>query len=403
MKYPRQPGRISRAVDWRCLILLAVGWHAMDWQLAQAQSADRLVAEASGPKQLIPVRMPGEFEAQGAIMLSINDWMPHHFGILSDLAAKTEGHTKLLIFYQDVEQVAPVIRHFESEGISGANLVFSQMPLDTIWLRDFGPRIAESPVGPIAIDFFYEGTRPKDDAFPKQWAKAAGTRLRTVRWTVQGGNLLFNGQGIGVTSERIFKDNHIEFPARFRPPNPRAEARRMVTSEFKRACNLTELVVLEPLQNEITRHVDMFLTFVAPDHAIMGWVHPHQDPVNSQILDRNAKRLQQVRVGDRQMKVTRVQFSPRRGQEWSSFTNIILANDLVLLPVFRTDSPQLIAAARKTYENAIPGCTVKTVHLDSMKSLQGSLHCLSMHLPAFAPLPVERHSFESIRARIFPR
>lgn len=351
---------------------------------------------------LIPVRMPGEFEPQRAIMLSVTDWMPHHFDILTELVEKTAGHVDLLVFYEDRAQLTAAVSHLAKDEVNADHVTFSPMELDTIWLRDFGPRIAESPKGAISLDFFYEGSRPQDDRFPRRWAEESRIRLRTVRWTVQGGNLIFNGQGLGVTSERIFKDNAIQFPAQFRPRNPREEARRMVSDEFKRACNLNQLVVLEPLHAEITQHVDMFLTFAAPDHAIVGWLHPARDPVNANILNRNAQRLANVQVDGKPLRVTRIEFPTPQSRQWSSYTNIILANDLVLLPTFGSDPPALVAAARRVYQQAMPGAVVKTVNLDSMKALQGSLHCLSMPLPDFAPWPKTRYQYEALRQQLRP-
>ena len=370
---------------------------------AVAQTPTGLAANSQGsanaPK-LIPVRMPGEFERQRAIMLSITDWMPHHFDILTEIVANTALHVELLIFYEDNAQLTAVVRHLAKAGVSGAHVSFSPMELDTIWLRDFGPRIAESPHGPVSLDFFYEGSRPQDDRFPRRWAEVSRIRLRTVRWTVQGGNLMFNGQGIGVTSERLFRDNAIQFPSQFRPRNPREEARRMVSEEFKRACNLKQLVVLEPLQGEITQHVDMFMTFVAPDHALVGWLQPSRNPVNAAVLNRNAERLSRVRLDGKPMRVSRIEFPSPSGKQWSSFTNVILANDLVLLPTFQSDPPALIAAARRAYEQVLPGSSVKTVNLESMKALQGSLHCLSMPLPDFAPWPQKRYQYNSLREQL---
>lgn len=364
-------------------------------------SGSRLASQAtSDDQELAVVRMPGEFEPQKAIMLSVSDWMPHHFDILIEIATKTAGHVDLLVYYNDLTQLYPVISALNKAQIPGDHVWFAPLKMDTIWLRDFGPRVGESDQGPVSVDFFYEGSRPLDDSFPQRWARDCETTLRTVRWTAQGGNLAFNGRGVGVASNRIFKDNAIDFPMQYRPRDPRAEARRMVTREFKRACNLSELVILEPLQNEITRHVDMFMTFIQPDHVLVGQLDRRVDPVNAAILDRNARALSQVNVDGKPLRVSRIGFPPRNGKEWSSYTNIIMANGLILLPKFDSDPPQLTAAAKATYERLIPGCTVETVNLTSMKSLQGALHCLSMNLPEFAPLPPKRYPYEAFRKQL---
>ncbi|MCA9136220.1 MAG: agmatine deiminase family protein [Planctomycetales bacterium] len=367
---------------------------------SSAGASGPLAMDHAAANQLASIRMPGEFEHQRAIMLSISDWMPHHFAILSQIAEKTKGHVELVIFYNDLRQLQGVIEHFIAQRVDGGHIWFCPHELDTIWLRDFAPRIGDSDQGPISLDFFYEGSRPRDDAFPRRWAEQCQTSLRTVRWTVQGGNLMFNGQGIGVASNRIFQDNAITFPGASRPTDPYGEARRMVEAEFKRACNLDQLIIMEPLQEEVTRHVDMFLTFLAPDHVLVGRLDRSVDPVNAAILDRNAETLARVQTAGGPMRVSRVDFPSRNGKQWSSLTNIIMANNLVLLPQFDSDPPELIERARRTYEQLIPGCVVKTVDLTSMKALQGSLHCLSMHLPQFAPLPPVRYRYEAFRRQL---
>ena len=64
----------------------------------------------------------------------------------------------------------------------------------------------------------------------------------------------------------------------------------MVAQEFKKNCNLQEIVVLEPLRNEATRHVDMFAAFVAHNHVVVASLDRRADPVNASVLDRNVKK-----------------------------------------------------------------------------------------------------------------
>ncbi len=366
----------------------------------RATGKSGISAAATKDPPLMPLRMPGEFEKQRAIMLSISDWMPHHFDILAELTKHTSGYVDLLVFYNNEAQLRDVIKYLDDRSIDASHVYFSPLEMDTIWMRDFAPRIAETESGPIAVDFFYEGSRPKDDSLPKRWAETCQTMLRTVRWTAQGGNLMFNGQGIGIASSRIFEDNAIQFPAPYRPANPQAEARQMVTKEFKRACNLDQLIILEPLREEFTRHVDMFMTFLAPDHVLVGQLDRYRDPVNAAILDRNSQRLAQVDVDGSKMRVSRINFPNRQGKQWSSLTNVIMANGLVLIAKFDSDPPALIQQGIATYERLMPGTTVKVVDLTSMKALQGSLHCLSMNLPHFAPMPPKVYSYESFRGQL---
>ena len=346
-------------------------------------------------KPLAKVRVPGEFERQLAIILSVSDWQPHHFPILQQIVESTANHVNVLILYNDLKQLRLAATDLAKAKKNYKHVYFSPLELNTIWLRDFGPRLATLDNGWISIDFFYEGSRPKDDGFPRQWAIATGTRLRTVRWTVQGGNLLSNGAGLGITTERLFRDNNVQFPNPIAGRDPRKEGRDMVTKDFKLAFNLDELVVLQPLQNEATQHCDLFVTLIAPNRAVVASLERWQDPINSAILDQNARRLQEVRINGKPMEVHRIKVPPRQGTYWSPYTNVILANNLLLMPKFDSDPPAIVQNAIATYQRLLPGYTVKTIDMTSMKALQGSLHCLSLNLPEHAPWPKTFYTFDA--------
>ena len=167
-----------------------------------------------------------------------------------------------------------------------------------------------------------------------------------------------------------------------------------MTDAFLKECNLKLLVVLEPLMFEATGHCDMFATFLADDTEVVASVDPRADRFNAGILDRNAERLGKIQIGDRPMKVHRIKIPPRRGTAWSAYTNVIIANDLVLMPVMDTDPAAMIEQAKQVYRDLLPDHEVKTIDMTSMKSLQGELHCLSASLPEFAPLPNNLISLE---------
>ena len=74
------------------------------------------------------------------------------------------------------------------------------------------------------------------------------------------------------------------------------ERRKIVVEGFKGDCNINQLMILEPLQPEATKHVDMFATFLAADHVLIAQLDPRVDPVNARTLNENARRLSEVKV-----------------------------------------------------------------------------------------------------------
>jgi hypothetical protein len=111
------------------------------------------------------------------------------------------------------------------------------------------------------------------------------------------------------------------------------------------------------------------------------------DPVNAGILDQNAAFLRTVPVDGRPMRVDRIDIPPRQGKFWSPYTNTIFANDLVLVPIYKNDSPRMVQNAVATYRRLLPNKHVDTINLTTMQKLEGALHCMSINVPEFVDLP----------------
>jgi agmatine/peptidylarginine deiminase len=338
------------------------------------------------PFNLYP-RVSGEFEPQKAMLLSISDLMVQHHSVLKELITKTAGRLPLIILVNDKKQLKTAIEIAESTKANLSHVKFFIFKLDTIWLRDFGPRFVETEGGAQSIDFYYDGTRPKDDQFPNKWGEIIGVKNKTVEWTLQGGNLISNGKGLAITSTRFFEDNYVRFPTANKPRNIEYERRKLVVDAFKTECNIDRLLFLRPLTPEATKHVDMFAKFLAPDHMLVARVDPRVDPVNAQILEENASFLRTIQVDGKPMRVDRIDMPPRQGKFWSPYTNTIFAKNLVLVPVYKSDSPQLVRNALQTYRRLLPGKHVDTIDLTSMQKLEGALHCMSINVPEYVDLP----------------
>ncbi len=333
-------------------------------------------------------RIAADYEPQRAILISVCELLPTHEKVFLQILEACEGHIEVGVLVNDKKQLIDTVRLLMKQNREFPHVKFYHLDLDTIWLRDFGPRIAQLASGSVSFDFLYEGTRPRDEKMPKAWSDLTGERYHAVPWTMQGGNLLFNGKGLALTTERIFDDNHIRFKKLLPGTDPEVERREMVIREFRKECNLSQIVVLEPLRNEATRHVDMFAAFVADDHVLVSQLARGGDPVNAALLDRNAEKLKRVELGDgRKLKVTRVPTPPREGKFWSTFTNVIFANDLILLPALSSDQNAYVERAVSIYKSLLPKHEVVVIDTSSLKKLEGSVHCMSINVPKFASLP----------------
>ena len=348
-------------------------------------------------------RIGAEFERQRAILISVSELLPQHGKVFTRLADLTRGHVPLVVLFNNAKQLKMAVDALEplaDEADSPdalSHVYFQKLEMNTVWLRDFGPIFAEQKTGAMAIDFFYSGERPIDDRFPERWSEKVGTSHNSVPWTLQGGNLLSNGAGLAITTARVFDDNKIQFNTTPGRAANQDDSRAFVIEEIKKYTHLDEIVVLEPLREEATRHVDMFATFVARDRVLVAKLDPRRDPVNARILDFNARKLSQVKIDGKSLDVVRIPIPVRRGKSWSPYTNIIMANKLVLMPVLNTDDRRTVEAAINVYRKVLPDHRVATVDISSMANLQGALHCMSVNVPHFAPMPDKVISWKRAR------
>jgi agmatine/peptidylarginine deiminase len=364
-----------------CLFVVCSAWALLPVAFAQESNP-----EVTKGKRF--PRLPSDFEQQQAIVVSLSELLPQHANLLIQIVDKTAGHVKLLILANNLDQVRIAIDVLERASGARDHVSFCKFELDTVWLRDFGPLMMETDGRSISLDFYYVGgLRPKDERMPKEWARRTKTQYVFVPWTMHCGNFLCNGRGLVLTSTRIFDDNYIRFEQIYPGMDPEYERRKLVVDELKKHCHIQELVVLDPLVNEATRHVDMFAAFVAPDRVVVAQLDSRSDHHNAAILDRNAERLVKIAVGGRPLQVTRIQIPPPDGKFWSTYTNAIFANDLVLVPTLDSDPAPLVQKAIETYQRLLPDHAIVPIDTTTLKKLEGSLHCLSLNIPAFAPLP----------------
>jgi agmatine/peptidylarginine deiminase len=161
-----------------------------------------------------------------------------------------------------------------------------------------------------------------------------------------------------------------------------------------RQCFGAELTVfLEPLSGEPTGHVDMFATFTSPNTIVVGQYDPATDAVNSQILDRNAQKLSQVRTDVGPLRVIRLPMPRRDDSIWRTYTNVVYANGVLLVPAYPAVDDAGQSAALKIYRRLLPHWHVVAVDVARLAKLGGAMHCVTMNLgplKQIPPLPAPR-------------
>src|SRR5205085_2038342 len=134
----------------------------------------------------------------------------------------------------------------------------------------------------VDADYFRDD-RADENLCPSELAPLLHLPVLQLPLTVEGGNILSNGRGICLTTTAFLERNA-----------HRKLSNNEIGRAFKAAYGFEHVVALEPLRLEVTGHIDMFATFTAPDTVVVGQYDPGVDPVNAEVLDRNAAVLAQI-------------------------------------------------------------------------------------------------------------
>lgn len=325
-----------------------------------------------------------EFLPQKALILSCRDLAGGHASVFTGIVAAVHRSLQVIALTSDASQRDLAEGLLESAGLPPAVVHFVEMPLDTMWARDYGPLFLRGADGSVILgDLDYSSQdgrlppRPDDNRVPRRLAEKLGLPVVSVPLRVSGGNLLNNGDGLCVTTAAVIRTNRDR-------GYDEAAIRRVLCGQL----GFTEWLCVPELAGEPTGDADVFVTFLAPDVAVVArcdwWLHA----ANARILDQAARALAKVNTSRGPMQVHRIPMPPPRNGAWRSYTNIVLANDVVLVPVFPDVEPAIQQQALDLYARLLPGRRIVGIRADGLSRRSGLLHCICLNVPGF--VPVER-------------
>ena len=316
----------------------------------------------------------GEYTTQQALLLA---WIPENDDarpVQLEVARLVCATTHVIVVAPSAHAVDDARLAFQDAAIADDNITFLESPIDTPWIRDYGPFAMRTGEGQIQlIDAPYGTDRLLDDSLPTHLAKHLELPVVDTNLLVEGGNLISNGDGLLVCSTNMIGENQDQgFTLK--------EIRAKLLEEW----HAREVVFVDPIAGEPTGHVDMLMTFPAKDTVIVGdYRDDADDPFNRQLLNETAERMQSVRLPNgRDLKVVRVPMPKQSDEEaWPTYCNVVYANGVLLIPYYPEDDDQF-HEAMAVYRRALPGWRIAGVDCSSIIQTGGALHCLTMTIPA---------------------
>ena len=340
-----------------------------------------LAAKSAETDPKLRWRLPGDFEPHGALLMVGGRLAQQFPDVLAGIAAATGEKTPLVLLVASPEERKRVLDALMARELPAGSVRFVEVPTDTVWIRDFGPIFVTRADGAVnVLDADYgKPDRGRDDGVPRAAARALKVPVVDTPLLLQGGNLLSNGRGLLVTTTTAVNRNIFYGYDTAR-----------LTRFLGTYLGARQIVVLEPLEGEITGHADVFACFTSPDTILVGEYPASVDPLNAARLDRNAARLAAVETGGKKLRVIRVPMPTNEDGKWRTYTNVIFANGTLLMPSYPQVDPAVQRRAMGIFRRVLHGWKVVGVDAEALVAQEGGLRCITTHLPPRAAASRDR-------------
>lgn len=149
--------------------------------------------------------MAAEFEKQAALLLTWDDSDLTSREVILNIVAAARNTVPIVILVKDRIEHENAIVELSRAGIPEGTVTLLRIYTDTPWVRDYGPVVVQTPDSkPLVIDAAYSSEdRSNDDLSPSSVGRSCQCPTEQTGLQAEGGNLLTNGEGLGIASLRL--------------------------------------------------------------------------------------------------------------------------------------------------------------------------------------------------------
>ncbi|KZC20422.1 MULTISPECIES: agmatine deiminase family protein [Rhodanobacter] len=337
------------------------------------------------------LRLPAEWEPQAAVLIAWphagTDWAERLAAVETTyvaLAAAVTRFQPLIVVAADAALRAHVQAQLRGAGVDLSRVRFVELPYDDTWLRDSGPiTLVDGGGGGFQLtDFRFTGWGGKfgaeqDDALVAGLAQAGvfgQAAHKRIDWALEGGGIESDGDGSILTTWRCLVQRHPE------------QSREEMSAILRGSLHADRVLWLDHgyLEGDDTdAHIDTLARFAPGDRIVFQACDDTADHHHDE-LQRMGEELAALRTTDgRPYRLHPLPWAQPILDEGrrlaASYANYLIVNGAVLVPAYGDSAD---AEAARIVGEAHPGRVVVQVPCRPLIWQNGSLHCITMQLPA---------------------
>jgi agmatine deiminase len=316
---------------------------------------------------VVAVRPFAEYEPTQAVLLRPSGDIS---GFHKKIIAGIFGHVDRIVVFHSAGQAGKMEDQLSSWDLFDGSIELVDVEITNAnWTRDYGPLSAVTMDGRVGlIDMRYYHGRAYDDAIPSRLAQHWGINVFRPSMSYEGGNFMADPHGTCYATEKIYNQNA-------------AHSKAEIQAWMKQYLGCAKLVTLKLPKGLGTGHIDMFCKLMNDTTVILGYYADGVQEENGKILDDNEEILEAtLNEAGEALTVHRLPLPWDTSGTWFTYTNSLVVNDVVLVPVY-ADFPDLEEEALQVYAQARPDLEIVTINSDSIIPAGGAIHCVTMTVP----------------------
>jgi len=320
----------------------------------------------------------GEFEEQEAVLIGCAQLIRNFPQVYINLVRSIYRQIRVICLVNEADESLGRVL-LSAAGLPHGSVEFLRLPHISMWARDWCPISVFDREGQRRmLGFELRHLRTSaDTGIRPELERLFGEPVLDVPLTHEGGNILFNGAGICLTSTTVFPKNA-----------GRGYEGKQIGEVLATYFGATQWAYLDPLSGETTGHIDQFCVFVDANTVVVGQFDPRHDAVNAEVLDRAAAMIATLKTPQGNLRVERVPMPPPSDGKYRSYTNVLFANGVLVVPMFPELCDEYDRQALQLYRSLRPDLDVIGIDILELSTLGGGLHCLTAHV---CPAARDRH------------
>lgn len=242
-----------------------------------------------------------------------------------------------------------------------------------IWIRDWAP-IAQTTIKSVIKANYFPSYFASGDKWYAEQDHNSGIKLATEHLgmnvknlllaqeelVLDGGNFIHNGNGVGITTNRIITDNE-------------SYSIKEIRDVFKKQMGISKLIIVPVEPGDITGHIDGMIRFIDEKTVVVA-TYPDDYREGKDFLDNIAIELKQdfkvIRITN---KTPKYQQSNDFPSAYGNYINYLRIGNQIFLPQYGIDTDK---AARIEYEKYFVVIPV-SVDINKLADLGGVLNCIT--------------------------